>query len=46
MPIWLETALGLAAVALCAVACWYEDRLIAWEDKVRRRWEKRKERSR
>ena len=46
MPIWLETVLGLSAVALCAVACWREDRLIAWEDKVRRRWKKRKERSR
>ena len=33
MPIWLETALGLAAVALCAVACWREDKLIVWEDK-------------
>lgn len=46
MPIWLEAALGLAAVALCAVACWRDDRLIAWEDKVRRRWRQRKERSR
>lgn len=46
MPIWIEAVLGLSAVALCAVACWREDRLIAWEDKVRRRWKKRKERSR
>lgn len=46
MPIWLETVLGLAAVALCAVACWREERLVTWEDKVRRRWKKRKERSR
>lgn len=33
MPIWIEALLGLAAVALCAAACWREDRLIAWEDK-------------
>ena len=46
MPIWLEAVLGLAAVALCAVACWREDTLVAWEDKVRRRWRRRKERSR
>lgn len=29
----VEALLGLAAVALCAVACWREDKLIAWEDK-------------
>lgn len=46
MPIWLETALGLVAVALCAVACWREDALVAWEDKLKRRWRRRKERSR
>lgn len=34
MPIWLETALGLAAIALCAAACWREDALVAWEDKM------------
>ena len=33
MPIWIEAALGLAAIALCAVACWREDKLIVWEDK-------------
>lgn len=33
MPLWLEALLGLAAIALCAVACWREDWLIAWEDK-------------
>lgn len=27
MPIWIEALLGLAAIAL-----------VAWEDKVRRRW--------
>ncbi len=41
MPIWLETALGLAAVALCAVACWREDALVAWEDK--HLWKERSE---
>jgi len=46
MPVWIEALLGLAAVALCAVACWREDKLIVWEDKVRRRWRRRKERSR
>lgn len=46
MPIWIEALLGLAAVALCAAACWREDALVAWEDEVRRRWKKRKERSR
>ena len=46
MPIWLETALGLAAIALCAAACWREDALVAWEDKLKRRWRRRKERSR
>lgn len=46
MPIWLEAILGLLAIALCAVACWREDALVAWEDKVRRRWRRRKERSR
>ncbi len=38
MPIWLETALGLAAIALVALACWREDALVVWEDEVRRRW--------
>lgn len=33
MPIWIEAILGLVAVVLVAVACWREDRLIAWEDK-------------
>lgn len=33
MPIWIEALLGLAAIALCAVACWQEDKLIVWEDK-------------
>lgn len=46
MPIWIEAALGLAAIALCAAACWREDRLIAWGDELKRRWRKRKERSR
>lgn len=37
MPIWIEAALGLLAVALCAAACWREDKLIAWEGKLLRR---------
>lgn len=45
MPIWLETALGLAAIALCAAACWREDALVAWEDKHLIPWAKRNERS-
>lgn len=36
MPIWLETVLGLAAVALCAAACWREERLAKWENKITR----------
>lgn len=44
MPIWIEAALGLAAIALCAVACWREDRLVAWEDKLVWRIEKNSER--
>ena len=32
MPIWIEVLLGLAAIALCAAACWQEDALVAWED--------------
>lgn len=42
MPVWLETALGLAAVALCAVACWREDRLIAWEARVAQRFKQKR----
>ena len=34
MPVWIEAILGLAAVALCAVASWREDALVAWEDRV------------
>lgn len=30
----IEAIAGLAAIALCAVACWREDALIAWEDRV------------
>ena len=40
MPIWLEAALCLAAIALCAVACWREDRLIAWEERFTRKLRK------
>lgn len=45
MPIWIEALLGLSAVALRAVACWREDRLIAREDKHLIPWAKRNERS-
>ena len=34
MPIWIEALLGLAAVALCAVACWHEEKLIALEERI------------
>lgn len=43
MPIWLEAALGLLAVALCTAACWREDRLVAWEDKRFRHWASQRE---
>lgn len=46
MSIWIEAALGLAAIALVAIACWREDKLVEWEDKARRRWRRRKERLR
>lgn len=34
MPIWIEALLGLAAVALCAVACWHEEKLIVLEERI------------
>ena len=40
MPIWIEALIGLAAIALCAVACWREDALVAWEDKHLIPWAK------
>lgn len=43
MPIWLEAALGLAAIALAALACWREDRLVAWEDSMIERIRRGKE---
>ena len=39
MPIWLEATLGLAAIALVAIACWREDKLVAWEDRIKQRKE-------
>lgn len=42
MPIWIEAILGLAAVALCTAACWREDRLVAWEDRVYNKIKQRK----
>ena len=44
MPIWIESLLGLAAVALCAVACWREDALVAWENEIKREWKNRDKR--
>lgn len=46
MPIWLEAILGLLAITPCVAACWREEKLVEWEDKMRRRWRQRKERSR
>lgn len=43
MPIWIEALLGLAAVALCAVACWREDQMVEREDRVAERIKQRKE---
>ena len=43
MPIRIEAALGLSAVALCAVACWREDALVVWEDSMIERIKRRKE---
>ncbi len=43
MPIWLEATLGLAAIALVAIACWREDKLVAWEDKTVERIKQRKD---
>lgn len=40
MPIWLEAILGLLAIALCAVACWREDALVAWEARVAQRFKR------
>lgn len=34
MPIWLEAVLGLLAITPCVAACWREDALVAWEDRV------------
>lgn len=42
MPIWIEALLGLAAVALCAVACWQEDRLVEWESRVTKKIKRRR----
>lgn len=41
--IWLEAALGLAAIATSAIACWREDRIAAWESRVAERIKQRKE---
>lgn len=43
MSIWIEAALGLAAIALVAIACWREDRIAAWESRVAERIKQRKD---
>ena len=43
MSIWIEAALGLAAIALVAIACWREDKLVEWEERFTRRMKQRKE---
>lgn len=42
MPIWIEALLGLAAVALCAVACWREDQLVEWESRATKKIKRRR----
>ena len=41
MPIWIEALLGLAAIALVAIACWREEKLVEGESrgtkKIKRR---------
>ncbi len=43
MPIWIEALLGLAAIALVALACWREDKLVEWEDRLAARARQKKE---
>lgn len=49
MPIWVEALLGAFAITAVILACWYEDKLVEFEDwmmfKVRQRWENRKEKN-
>ncbi|MFR9113123.1 MAG: hypothetical protein ACLVJ7_15470 [Acutalibacteraceae bacterium] len=42
MPIWLEAALGLAAIALVAIACWREEKLVEWESRVTKKIKRRR----
>ena len=42
MPIWLESVLGLSAIALVALACWREDALVAWESRVTKKIKRRR----
>ena len=44
MTIWIEALLGLSAIALCAVACWREDKLVEGENKIKRKWKNRDKR--
>ena len=41
MPIWLEAALGFAAIALVAIACWREEKLVEWESRVTKKIKRR-----
>lgn len=42
MPIWLEAALGLVAIALVAIACWREEKLVEWESRVTKKIKRRR----
>lgn len=42
MSIWIEAALGLAAIALVAIACWREDKLVEWESRVTKKIKRRR----
>lgn len=42
MSIWIEALLGLAAVVLCTAACWREEKLVEWEDRLAARARQRK----
>ena len=46
MTIWIEALLGLSAIALCAVACWREDKLVgSGENKDKKgKWKNRDKR--
>lgn len=43
MPIWLEAILGLLAITPCVAACWREEKLVEWEDRLAARARQKKE---